>query len=115
MQGKMEKVKEFTEKNIRDIASILEMPVAELERESLRVYLENRLAQVESRLAVLQKRYGVKSSAEMERLYRERKLNEEGTWEDFFRFDHLEAERESLHRALMVAGEIVPQAFSGRQ
>jgi len=76
------------------------MPLVELERESLRVYLQNRLAQVQVSLDELKNRYHVTTSEQMENLYREGKLGEENSWQDFFRFDHLEDERESLCRAL---------------
>lgn len=90
----------FSEQTIEKIAALLEMPVVELERESLRAYLKGRLEQVQERLIELRRRYGVVSSEEMQRLYEQGKLKEEGTWEDFFRFDHLEAEQESLAQAL---------------
>jgi len=96
----MDRVTEFSEKTVTEIASLLQMPVVDLERESLRVYLHSRLAQVESALSALRQRYGVRSGEEMERLYREGKLAEENSWEDFFRLDHLEDEHDSLRRAL---------------
>ncbi len=40
--------------------------------------------------------YGVQSAEEMEARYREGTLPEAGTWEDFFRLDHLEARRDEL-------------------
>ncbi len=88
----MEKTAEFSEKTIVEIASILHMPVVELEQESLRVYLQKRLGDVEALLEELKKQYQVTTSEQMENLYREGKLAEENTWQDFFRFDHLEEE-----------------------
>jgi hypothetical protein len=96
----MDRVIEFSDKTVTEIASLLQMPVMDLTRESLRVYLHTRLAQVESALSALRHRYSVGSSEEMERLYREGELAEENSWEDFFRFDHLEDEYDSLRRAL---------------
>ena len=96
----MDKVLQFSEKTFAEIASILQMPVAELERESLRVYLQKRLAEIQASLDELKQRYRVTTSEQMETLYREGKLGEENSWQDFFRFDHLEDERDSLQRAL---------------
>ena len=42
------------------------------------------------------RKYGVRDAAEMEACYRESTLPEAGTWEDFFRLDHLEAGRDEL-------------------
>lgn len=37
---------------------------------------------------------------EFEERYKKGEMVEEGTWKDFFRLDHLEAEREAVKRAL---------------
>ena len=96
----MNQATRFSDRTITEIASTLQMPVEELERASLRVYLHTRLAQVESALGALRQRYQVRSSAEMEQSYRAGALAEKDSWEDFFRFDHLEAEEASLRHSL---------------
>jgi len=72
------------------------MSEQELERESLRVYLQQRLREVQADIVHLCNKYGVRSAEGMEALYRNGTLPEAGTWEDFFRLDHLEARRDEL-------------------
>jgi hypothetical protein len=85
---------------IPKIAPILQITPEELERESLETYLHIRLKRCESELFNLTRKYGVSSIEDFEEDYRRGSIEEEGTWEDFFRLDHLEAKRESLKNAL---------------
>mgnify|MGYP001068755632 CR=1 FL=1 len=78
------------------LAARLNMSEQELERESLRVYLQQRLREAQAEIVSLCSKYGVQSAAEMEARYRDGTLPEAGTWEDFFRLDHLEARRDEL-------------------
>ncbi len=81
---------------IQDVAVKLRISPRELERESLRLFLRQRLRLVESELLRLASKYGVKSVVELDRLIQEGRLHEEETFEDYFEFDHLEAERDLL-------------------
>ena len=85
------------------ISTILKITQEELERESLKTYLHTRLRRCESELFNLARKYGVSSIEDFEEEYKRGNIEEEGTWGDFFRLDHLEAERESIRGAL---GEI---------
>ncbi len=96
----MDQTTRFSERTLPEIASILQMPVEELARASVRAYLHMRLAQVESALGEIKQRYQIHSSAEMEQSYRAGTLAEKESWEDFFRLDHLEAEEATLRRSL---------------
>jgi len=78
------------------LAARLNMSERELERESLHVYLQHRLREVQADIVHLCNKYGVQSSEGMEARYQEGTLPEAGTWEDFFRLDHLEARRDEL-------------------
>lgn len=78
------------------LAARLNMSEQELERESLRAYLQQRLREVRAEIVKLCNEYGVQSAAEMEARYRDGTLPEAGTWEDYFRLDHLEAKRDEL-------------------
>ncbi len=78
------------------LAAKLNMSAQELERESLRVYLQHRRREVQADIVHLCNKYGVQNAEEMEARYREGALPEAGTWEDFFRLDHLEARRDEL-------------------
>jgi len=88
---------------IPTIAPILRITPEELERESLKTYLHIRLKRCESELFNFARNYGVSSIEDFEEEYKRGNIAEERTWEDFFRLDHLEAERESIREAL---GEI---------
>lgn len=78
------------------LATRLKMSERDLQHESLRVYLQYRLREVQADIVNLCRKYGVRDAAEMEARYREGTLPEAGTWEDFFRLDHLEARRDEL-------------------
>ncbi|RZN32651.1 MAG: hypothetical protein EF813_11675 [Methanosarcinales archaeon] len=85
---------------IPKIAPILKITPEELERESIETYLHIRLKRCESELFNLARKYGVSSIEDFEEGYKRGNIEEEGTWEDFFRLDHLEAERGSIREAL---------------
>jgi hypothetical protein len=88
---------------IPKIAPILKITHEELERESIETYLHIRLKRCESELFNLARKYGVSAIEDFEEGYKRGNIEEDRTWEDFFRLDHLEAERESIREAL---GEI---------
>ncbi|MCK5108434.1 MAG: hypothetical protein KAR25_01970 [Methanosarcinales archaeon] len=88
---------------IPKIAPILKIAPEELERESIETYLHIRLKRCESELFNLARKHGVSSIEDFEEEYKRGNIEEEGTWEDFFRRDHLEAERELIRVAV---GEI---------
>lgn len=69
-------------------------------KESLRSFLEKKLVEVQAEIFKLGGKYGVKSSKEIDRKYEEGVLEEKDTWEDYFRFDHLEYRRERITKML---------------
>jgi len=73
-----------------------------LEKESLKTYLHVKLRRCESEIFNIAKKYGISSIEEFEERYKKGEIEEEGTWEDFFKLDHLEAEKESIKKALEV-------------
>jgi len=79
-----------------DIALKLQLPPEELERESLRLFLKHQLRLVESQLLGLARRYGVQTVTELDTLVQKGQLHEADAFEDYFEFDHLEAERDAL-------------------
>ncbi len=79
-----------------EIALKLQLPPEELERESLRLFLNNRLRLVESKLLDHARRYGVQTVAELDALVQKGQIHEAEAFEDYFEFDHLEAERDTL-------------------
>ena len=82
------------------IARKLNMEPQELERQSLRAYLEARRRQVEAELFLLAKQHGVRTVEEFDAMVKEGKIREAEGFEDFFTFDRLEAERDMLTEAL---------------
>lgn len=83
-----------------EVAVRLNLTPAQLERESLRVYLERRLRLVESELFTLAQRFGVETIHELDQAVRAGRFHETDAFEDFFRFDYLEAEIDSLKELL---------------
>jgi len=83
-----------------DVAAKLDVSPKELERESLRLFLEHRLRLVESELLALVRKYGVQTVGELDALVQAGQLHEAKAFEDYFEFDHLEAERDVLVESL---------------
>ena len=78
------------------IALRLGLSPQELERDSLRLFLNHRLRLIESQLLNLTRRYGVRTVTELDDLVQSGRLHESEAFEDYFEFDHLEAERDAL-------------------
>ncbi len=85
---------------IPKISSMLNMGKENLEKESLKTYLHIKLRHCESEIFNIAKKYGIFSIEEFEDRYKKGEIEEEGTWEDFFKLDHLEAEKETIKKAL---------------
>jgi hypothetical protein len=81
---------------IEQVAAKLQTTPQALERDSLRFYLEKRLRTVESELLRLGHRYGVKTVAELDALIQQGRYHEEEAFEDYFAFDNLEQERDTM-------------------
>ena len=75
------------------IAPKLHLSPQELEQASLRLFLKHKLRLVESQLLGLAHKYGVQTVAELDELIRGGRIHETEAFEDYFEFDHLEAER----------------------
>ena len=78
------------------IALKLQVPSQELEWASLRLFLRHRLRLVESQLLSLAHKYGVRTVTELDELVQGGHVHEAEAFEDYFEFDHLEAERDAL-------------------
>lgn len=85
---------------IAAVAAELAMEPRQLARDSLKAYLNQTLQHARVEIERLCDKYGVTSSEEMEARYKAGELPEEGTWEDFFTLDHLEAKRDKLNELL---------------
>lgn len=85
---------------LEQVATRLNTTPERRERDSLRVYLERKLRVTESKLFLLARRYGVETIAELDAAVQARRFHEPDAFEDYFRFDCLENERESLRELL---------------
>ena len=82
------------------IALKLQLSPQELELESLRLFLRHRLRLIESQLLRLVHKYGVHTVTELDELVQNGQIHEAEAFEDYFEFDHLEAERDTLLNSL---------------
>lgn len=78
------------------IALKLQLSPQELERESLRLFLSHRLRLIESQILSLAHKYGVRTVTELDELVQSGQIHKAEAFEDFFEFDQLEAERDTL-------------------
>lgn len=85
---------------VDEIARGFYMRPEELIRKSLEVYLNKKLNAIEAELFILAKKYGVKDVFELDEAIKEGRFHEENSFEDYFRFDNLEAERDRIKRYL---------------
>ena len=82
------------------IAPRLKLSPEELERESLHLFLRHRLRLVESQLLGLARKYSVQTVTELDALVQSGHIHEAEAFEDYFEFDHIEAERDVLLESL---------------
>jgi len=78
------------------IASKLQLAPQELAQASLRLFLNHKLRLIESQLLSLAHKYGVQTVTELDELIKSGRVHEAEAFEDYFEFDHLEAERDVL-------------------
>jgi hypothetical protein len=80
------------------LASLPEVDVEHLKKDSLRVYLQNRLRHLEAYISILSRQY-----ADMEEDWQHLYWGEESTeelWENLLELDYLEATREAIIETL---------------
>jgi hypothetical protein len=81
------------------LASLPEIDIERLKKDSLRVYLQNRLRNLEARISILSQQYANTEEEDWQHLY----WGEEGTeelWDNLLELDYLEATREAIIEAL---------------
>ncbi|MBK9093600.1 MAG: hypothetical protein WAW03_12455 [Anaerolineae bacterium] len=81
---------------LEQVATRLNTTPAQLERDSLQLYLERKLRLVESELFTLAHRYGVRTVAELDQAVQAGRFHEPEAFDDTFRFDYLEDQRHIL-------------------
>lgn len=86
--------------NLEYLAKDLHMKPEALLKESVERFLKHKLKVIESELFVIAKRYGVTTITEFDKMVKEGRFHEEDAFEDYFRFDNLEAERDRVFNHL---------------
>ena len=82
------------------IAETLDLNETELLNKSLHEFLERKLAYLQAEIFKMKLKYNIESAKEMEDLFKRGEIDEEDSWEDFFKFDHLEYKLRELQEAL---------------
>lgn len=82
------------------IATKLRLSPQDLERESLRLFLNHRIRLIDSRRLELAQRYGVQTISELDALVKAGHVHEAEAFEDYFELDALEAERDAVLESL---------------
>jgi hypothetical protein len=85
---------------IEKVAKEIQIDSDRLIKESLKEYLGNQLRKIEIEMFKLKAKYNVTSAEEIDDHYKKGTLEEEGTWEDFFRLDRLEYQKKQTLKAL---------------
>lgn len=87
-------------KIVDKIADELQIAKESLIKESLKRYLNYELRKIESEIFKLGGKYGVTSAKEIDEQYKKGTLEEEDSWEDFFKLDHLEFKKKQILKIL---------------
>ncbi len=85
---------------LKEVAEILNLSEQDIERASLKTFLEDKHKKLLIEQLQITRKYGIKNVDEMERFYTEEKLSERESWEDYFELTHIESEIESVKKAL---------------
>jgi len=85
---------------LNDIAEKFATTPEQIQQESLRLYLERRQRFVESELLALGFHYGVQTVEQLDSAIERGHFHEAEAFEDYFRFDYLESELDSVRELL---------------
>lgn len=85
---------------IDTIAKEFHLNPNELLKESLRLYVYQKLAKIEADIFLIEKKYGVKDVFELDSKTKEGLISEKDAYDDYFALDNLEAEREKVKKLL---------------
>ena len=88
------------QKVIDALSQELRLPKENIMEQGLGTFLEKKLWEVKAEIFQITGKYGISSVKEMEEQYKQGTLEEEDTWRDFQRLDHLEYKRERLAELL---------------
>ena len=89
-----------TQKIIRNIAKDFNLPYDLFLQESSQLYLEKNLKKIRIDIWEIASKSGVSSISEFENLYKQGKIEESQTFDDYKRLDRLEYEKEKIEKLL---------------
>ncbi|NIA02343.1 MAG: hypothetical protein GWP15_03090 [Nitrospirae bacterium] len=89
-----------TQKIIKNIAKDIELPYDLFLQESSRLFLETKIKKIRIGILEIAGKYGVSTISEFENLYRQGKIEESQTLDDYKRLDRLEYEKEKIEKLL---------------
>lgn len=69
-------------------------------RESLKGFLEKKLREIKTEIFKIAEKYKISSVEELEVLFKEGKIEEKNSLEDFQKLDHLEFKRDEIEKLL---------------
>jgi len=81
---------------IEEIAKTLEIDPVELEKESLKFFLQKELRNVEAEIYRIGNKHGVKSVLELDEKLKKGKIKEEEMLDDFMELEFLETKKEKI-------------------
>jgi hypothetical protein len=85
---------------LEEIANDLRVNKEALAKDSLKLFLQRELLDVEAQMFKITTRHGIKSVVEFDEQLTAGKVHEEDVLDDFMELDHLEARRDELLRAM---------------
>ncbi len=85
---------------IEEVASVLNISKERLERDSLKVFLERELRNIEAEIYKIGAKHGIKSIFELDEKLKKGEITEEEMMDDFMELDYLESKRDNLLKAL---------------
>lgn len=91
---------ETLKQNCSEVLSLLNLNFDELEREGIKSYLHLQLRERKIELFKIAQKHGIKTADDLEYLFKKGKIEEKEGWEDYFKLDHIEAEIETIEKAL---------------
>jgi hypothetical protein len=85
---------------LEEAAKALNMAPEELERKSIKTFMEKELTQIEAEIFLIGAKHGVKSVLELDARLQRGEMTEEELLDDFMEFDFLESRRNELIKVL---------------
>jgi hypothetical protein len=88
----------YADKTLEHISSVLQISREEIVRQSILAFLEKKQREIQAEILLLSGKYGIHTVQEFENLYKEGKLEENGTFEDFQKMDLLEFKIDQIQK-----------------